>query len=142
MQQRRFVRHPSDVPITAEEDLSGYVGDSTEYLNDVGLGGLSFQSRRRMHPGVVLNISLPIANPVFEIKGRVAWCRPNDGLWDVGVEFLEADKLFKARMVEQVCQIEHYKKEVLEREGRLLTGEEAALEWIQKFAAEFPRGTQ
>ena len=41
-------------------------------------------------------------------------------------------------MVEQICHIEHYKSEVLAREGRHLDGEQAAREWIQKFAHGFP----
>jgi hypothetical protein len=41
-------------------------------------------------------------------------------------------------MVEQVCHIENYKKEVYQTEGRLLTAEEAAVEWIHKYASQFP----
>lgn len=41
-------------------------------------------------------------------------------------------------MVEQLCHIEHYKAEVLAREGRQLDGEQAAREWIRKFAHGFP----
>ena len=43
------------------------------------------------------------------------------------------------RMVEQVCHIEHWKKEIREKEGRELTGEQAAMEWIKKYAKDFPR---
>jgi hypothetical protein len=42
-------------------------------------------------------------------------------------------------MVEQVCHIEQYKADVLKKEGRELTGEEAAKEWILKYAKDFPR---
>jgi hypothetical protein len=41
-------------------------------------------------------------------------------------------------MVEQLCHIEHYRKEVRDTEGRILDGEAAAREWISKFAAKFP----
>ncbi len=43
-----------------------------------------------------------------------------------------------ARMVEQICHIEQYKNEILKAEGRQLDSKQAALEWIQKFASEFP----
>jgi hypothetical protein len=46
--------------------------------------------------------------------------------------------LDRARMVEQVCHIENYKKVVYQAEGRLLTAEEAAMEWISKYASQFP----
>jgi hypothetical protein len=42
-------------------------------------------------------------------------------------------------MVEQVCHIEHYKNEVKRREGREISGEQAANEWIAKFAGNFPK---
>jgi hypothetical protein len=41
-------------------------------------------------------------------------------------------------MIEQICYIEEYKKDVLESEGRILTGREAAIEWIAKHADSFP----
>jgi hypothetical protein len=41
-------------------------------------------------------------------------------------------------MVEQVCYIENYKKMVYQTEGRQLTTEEAAMEWIGKYASQFP----
>lgn len=41
-------------------------------------------------------------------------------------------------MVEQIYQIEEYKKHVMAREGRQLSIEAAAQEWIEKYAAQFP----
>jgi ABC-type Fe3+-hydroxamate transport system substrate-binding protein len=42
-------------------------------------------------------------------------------------------------MVGQVYQIEHYRQEVEQLEGRILGSEEAAEEWIQRYAADFNR---
>ena len=56
----------------------------------------------------------------------------------MGVELLEKEEAFRTRMIEQICHIEHYKNEVYKTEGRELSGEEAALEWINKFAHTFP----
>ena len=41
-------------------------------------------------------------------------------------------------MVEQVCNIENYRRDVEQREGRKLTTEEAAKEWIKRDASSFP----
>jgi hypothetical protein len=57
----------------------------------------------------------------------------------VGVRFEDRDTAISVRMVEQVCHIEQYKLQVRETEGRELTGEQAAMEWIEKHAHEFPR---
>jgi hypothetical protein len=37
-----------------------------------------------------------------------------------------------------VCSIERYRREVRRREGRVLSGQEAAEEWIRENAARFP----
>jgi hypothetical protein len=41
-------------------------------------------------------------------------------------------------MVEQVCHVESYRRAVEQREGRQLTAEEAAEEWISRHASSFP----
>jgi hypothetical protein len=51
---------------------------------------------------------------------------------------MELNDPFAARMVAQVRLIERYRDEVLRREGRLLDGDSAALEWITRYAARFP----
>ena len=42
------------------------------------------------------------------------------------------------RMVEQICHIEHYRNELLQTEGREISSEVAAKEWIEKYAHTFP----
>ena len=54
------------------------------------------------------------------------------------MSFLDAEDAFLARMVEQVCHIEDYRKSVHRIEGRELSPEEAAMEWIEKYASQFP----
>ena len=67
------------------------------------------------------------------------WCRPTPQGYDVGVAFDEAATLFAVRMVEQLCRIEEYRRRVAEEEGRQLSSEQAAEEWIRRYAASFPR---
>jgi hypothetical protein len=42
-------------------------------------------------------------------------------------------------MVEQLCLIENYRREVKLNEGRELDPERAAAEWIEAYAADFDR---
>jgi len=44
---------------------------------------------------------------------------------------------FRLRMEDQVRQIREYRQAILKRTGRLLTPDEAALEWIERYAANF-----
>ena len=69
----------------------------------------------------------------------VCWCEPQDGAYQVGIEFLKDQDRYTMRMVEQVCHIEAYRHRLLEQEGRQLTAAEAAREWIQLYAKDFPQ---
>lgn len=135
---RSYIRHPSDIPIEYQTDTDGR-GVGRDRLNNISRGGLSFTSARELAAGTVIKIRISHVQPAFEVKGQVAWChREGDG-FVIGVAFIEAGDLFRVRMVEQICHIEHYKAAVLANEGRNLNGEQAAREWIQKFAGDFPQ---
>jgi hypothetical protein len=134
---RQFVRHPSDVPIVW--NLGDIAVQGGEYLRNVSAGGLAFLSSNDVLPGVLVDINIPVVDPQISLKGIVVWCRPDGvGSFEVGVRFVDENNHFRMRMVEQICHIEHYKKEILEREGRVISGEEAALEWISRYAKDFP----
>lgn len=134
---RSFIRHPSDIPIEYQMVAEGS-GPGHECLSDIGNGGLSFSSSRELAVGGPITIRITQLQPVFEVEGRVAWCRPEGDGFAIGVSFLQADDRFRVRMVEQVCHIEHYKSEVLATEGRVINGEQAAREWISRYAESFP----
>ena len=134
---RSFIRHPSDIPIEYQMD-SGGTGSSHECLHDIGHGGLSFSSSCELPVGAPITIRISHLQPAFEVEGRVAWCQWEAGVFSVGVSFLQAGDRFRVRMVEQICHIEHYKSEVLAAEGRVISGEQAACEWIDRYAGNFP----
>ena len=133
---RSYIRHPSDIPI--EVIPEGITHPNQHQLRDFSHGGLSFFSDARHQIGSGVKIRIAIVKPAFEVTGIVKWCHPVDDLFEIGLEFLDPQDSYKARMVEQICHIEHYKNEVLIKEGRKLTGQQAALEWIRRFASEFP----
>lgn len=54
------------------------------------------------------------------------------------MRFADENTEFAVRMIEQICHINHYQRQILEREGRQLSGEEAAMEWVARFARDFP----
>lgn len=134
---RQYVRHPSDVPIAWSLDEIAVAG--SEYLKNVSEGGLAFLSTSQVNLGAVLNIQIPAIDPQVSLKAVVVWCAPQEeNLFEVGVRFIDENNHFRMRMVEQICHIEHFKKEILETEGRVISGEEAALEWISCYAKDFP----
>ena len=134
---RHSIRHPSDIPI--EFSVDELALEERDEMNDVSFGGLSFRSHSHIKTGTAITIKIPFVDPPFETTAKVRWCRKREGGdYDIGIAFSDREEAFRARMVEQICHIEHYKREVLEKEGRKLSGEEAAMEWISRYAATFP----
>jgi len=134
---RQFIRHPVDVPIELRMESAG--GAAEVHTHDISQGGLAVRSSVPVETGALLEVRIPYVQPAFQARARVAWCRRRpEGGHEVGVTFLDAEDAFLARMVEQVCYIEDYRKSVAREEGRQLSSEEAAQEWIARFAARFP----
>jgi len=133
---RNYIRHPSDIPIDFQpEELAEA---HSERLKNISQGGLAFHSATRLATGSIIRVKIPLVTPVFQAVGRVMWCHPKGDHFEIGIEFLDRDDAFRARMVEQLCHIEHYRQQVLVEQGRQLSSEQAAAEWIQHFAPDFP----
>lgn len=133
---RQYLRHPTDIPLHFQ--LTDQTASRQQPLRDIGHGGLCFHAREPLPPGTVLSITIAPHGPPFRAEGTVVWCRPADSGHDIGVRFADEETGFAVRMVEQACHIEHYKREVLATEGRRLSGEQAAAEWIERYAEDFP----
>ena len=134
---RQFVRHPVDVPV--EIGTEGLLPRSSVHSNDISLGGLAVRSNFALRPGEQVVIRIPSVRPPFEAPARVAWCHELDDTgYDLGVTFLDAEDAFRVRMVEQIFHIEEYRLSVHRLEGRELSSEEAADEWIALHAEQFP----
>ncbi len=154
---RAFIRHPSDIPIEllrhrhpsvspAADALDGFPVAEGALLEEhasgrscgVSQGGLRCRVSEPFAAGELVSVRIALVEPAHEIAGQVVWCRPANGRWDVAVRFLNAQDAYAARMIEQICHIESYKADILRREGRALSAEEAAQEWIAQYAAQFP----
>ena len=85
-----------------------------------------------------MRVRIPVIDPQFDTRGEVVWSRPHEGRFDVGIRFVDLHDLYTLRMVEQVCHIEHYRGEVARLQGRQLTSQQAAEEWIRLYADSFP----
>lgn len=133
---REFIRHPSNIPIECR--VAEREPHRRARLKNVSEGGLCFQSGQALRRGTRIQITIPVREPAFETTGTIAWCRRVNGHYDVGVQFADANTEFSVRMVEQICRIHQYQKDVLEKEGRELSSAEAALEWVAKYAKDFP----
>ncbi len=135
---RKFIRHPSDIPIEYKIETNG--DHKLQNLSNVSQGGVAFNCTEKIAIGSVLQIKISATQPTFKAYGKVAWCeKTTTDIYEIGLELLDQQDAYRTRMIEQCCHIEHYKKEVLKKEGRQLTGAEAADEWIKKYADKFPQ---
>lgn len=134
---RQFIRHPINIPIEATPADSQPLL-STYDTHSVGIGGLAFHASHELKPGTVVQVKILHELLEFTTEARVVWCRSLDAKVDMGVEFLDSEDAFRARMIEQICSIENYRQKALQERGRELTTQEAAEEWVARFAESFP----
>ena len=131
---RRFIRHPSSVPIEIRAEAAPMRHCR---VFDVSVGGLAFDSPHELAAGAQIWLRIPLVRPAFTAAAQVVWCKQEGGAFRVGVTFVDAHDAFRARMVEQICHIEDYRRQVRATQNRDLPIEDAALEWIEKCADEF-----
>lgn len=134
---RKFIRHPTDIPIKIIKDETG--DRQHQPLKDISIGGLRCRFDEPLETGTEVKIIFDLVDPVMEISGKVVWCRADDVSYELGIEYWGEQDVYRLRMVEQICHIEHYRKEIQTMEGRNLSSEQAAMEWIAKYAEEFPK---
>lgn len=125
-------RHATSEPVLIA--LGDVVASETRYLNNISEGGLAFDSIAPLSTDALLGISLPIAQPLFRVRGRVAWCRAVGRKYEIGVEFLETDPKTRQRMVALVRYVEEYRARAAAN-GRSLSSQDTTLEWLDKFGA-------
>ena len=139
---RKFIRHPVDVPIQVSNNWVEDEDDETldQTITNVSLGGLAFVSPKPLEVLERVRVCIPILERDNTLIGNVVWCEKSDSgdEFEIGIEFEKSRDAFRLRMIEQVCHIEHYRKEVMQSEGRELSAQEAAREWILKYAGDFP----
>lgn len=127
---------PIQVNLDWADDEDDETSDQT--ITNVSLGGLAFLSHKPLEILQRVRISIPLLQQENYLVGNVVWCEKSDTGYEIGIEFEHSRDVFRLRMIEQICHIEEYRKEVAQQEGRKLSSQEAAKEWISKFAGDFP----
>jgi len=131
---RKFIRHPSDFPIFVSS--VGEPGDASAQLCDISQGGFACQLGSALPPGNKVTLRIPCLDQDQRVSGKVVYCNSDVNGYRIGIQFDDETEAFKVKMVEQVCQIEHYRRE-LRGTGRELDAESAAYEWINRYGREF-----
>lgn len=126
-----YIQHPNGVEIeclaqetTATERAYLPVGLIVTLENDYAAG-------------TALSINHPQLPDDLPIEAEVVWSRRQKNGFQLGLGFRTEEDLYRIRMLEQLCHIHLYQKE-MRSEGRKLSNENAAKEWIELYAAHFP----
>src|SRR5574337_1299928 len=93
---RQFIRHPVSIPI--EVRAGERAGGGLHHTLNLSLGGLEIDSDSEIEPGTIVEVCIPFVEPAFETCGRVAWCRCRGTIFELGVQFLDADDAYRTRI--------------------------------------------
>lgn len=134
---RRHVRHVTGIPIEINIEYHEDYRGEDDTITNVSLGGLCFIASDRLDVDEAIQVKFPVLDEKKSLDGRVVWCSKTDRGYEVGLEFEDPEEVERLRMVDQICQIETFREKVEKERGRRLSSEEAAREWISRYAGEF-----
>ena len=133
-EQRIDARLPTQLSVRLKAGAG--IDGRARTLHNVSLGGVACFSDEAVKAGQWLTVGFNIGALDLQLRGRVVWCRPNNGRYEIGVRFEEERSSYREQMCEQLAAIEHYRHEILMLEGRQLSSDEAAREWQQSGATD------
>lgn len=139
-EKRKFYRHPISVPIrylaVQQAQISRPLQSTTVDLSE---GGICFLANDFLAKGAHLNLSIPVGDQVFTIRGQVAYSNlvPQIDRYRTGVAFTDPDSTFKAKLAEQMLQIKQYREKISQETAAEISEEEATRQWIEKYARHF-----
>lgn len=134
-----FFRHPCDMPVKLIRRKKDTL--PAQWLDSVSPCGLACYAERSYRFGSSVELQIPLNGKQTCYPGVVIWCRKAALGYLTGVAFLDEDTQFRARMTEQICQIEHYRRQRERELGEELPIESAAFEWVARHAADFSMPT-
>ena len=104
-------------------------------IQNVSLGGIACYSDEPVATGDRVAVEMLVGGQQLLLQGIVVWCRAGGGRFELGVRFDEGPADTRERMCRDLAEIEQYRHEVLLLEGRQLSSDAAALEWMSGRAA-------
>jgi len=128
-----FVAHPANIPVEAS-----LLPESLEPCPDSSFWGLRIPSS---HPARIysqISVRFALDHRRIEAVGQVVNCAHTAEGYEVWVRFSSMVECQKARMGEQACQMEYWRREQ-EELGRTLGMDQAYREWLDLYAGTFPK---
>ncbi|WP_210395291.1 PilZ domain-containing protein [Motiliproteus sediminis] len=131
------ISHPAGIPINCRCSATSTVTPAA--LQNISDEELCFQSPTPFDLCARVTLSIDLFDPPFHGEAWVIGCHPDGDRFEVRVRLLDPDKAFDLRMAEQLCHIEHYKRQRAQELMQQINDDTAAREWIERFAESFSR---
>ncbi len=134
IEKRKFIRHSIEVPIRIN-----YIDTVLDInTNDISDGGLLFYSEIDFPVNKHIKIDIPsvLNNGEVIVEAVVVRCTylEDENRYEIGVSFFNSKDIMKIRMVEQIIEIDKYRKN-----NNFSDFEKAATVWIHKYSHNFPK---
>ena len=136
---RKHIRHITGVPIEVSLEYApvNLIDSEDDTITNVSLGGLSFIATDRLDISEQIKVRFPAGKENTVLDGKIVWCEKTHRGYEVGLEFDDPEEIDRLKVIEHICHIENYRKEIETREGRKISSEQAAREWVSRFAGNF-----
>ena len=131
-EMRQYVRHATETPIQCMTP-HGQLSDNP-VMRNVSKTGMCFTTGTKIDPKSNVQLKIPFHGADVELLGTVMWCHDMESHFELGVRFDDNRPDTTTKMIEQICSVEEYRQQVKERERRQISSDEAAREWMEKFA--------
>ena len=130
-----FIEHPRCVPVS----LCATSARPFRNVNSASRhnGGIELFSHLGYMPGTALEVRVCIEGQQLCYRGLVVWRRHTEAGYELGLVFASDRDAFRARMVEQLCHIEAWRRRHT-GSGIPVEFEMAAAQWIARQSAGFP----
>lgn len=136
-QIRKHIRHITGIPIEVHIEQNQNYQSNEDIVTNISLGGLSFIASDRLDTNQSIEIGFPVFGQEIMLVGRVVWCEKTSHGYEVGLEFDDPREIERLKLIEQTSQIERYREEIEQQEGRKLTLLQATREWASQYAGNF-----
>ncbi len=130
-----YLRHAAKVPI-AWREIPRHLARPGEIGTDAGVG-MRFLSSRPARAGALVEATLTVAGEACRFRGTVRWVRPQGHRFEIALRLAGPEHALRARLAEQACRIEVYRRSLSRRASRPVGIEQAAREWVERYAARF-----
>jgi hypothetical protein len=134
---RRHIRHVTGIPIEVSLEYQLCYRAEDDTITNVSLGGLCFIADDRLDINESIQVRFPVLDAETLIDGKVVWCNKTAKGYEVGLEFNDPDEVERLKMIDQIRQIENFRNDTEQQDGRKLSSEQAAREWISRYVGNF-----